>query len=104
MEPTKKTLLDKLDVSAIGFAVGIVVPLLTFAAMYFLKFSHISWSDYLSVFTSSETSQVLLKAGVIANLPIFLVFNIFKRFLFCRGIFYASLIYIMLLFYLKFLV
>jgi hypothetical protein len=95
--------LDRLDVSAIGFAVGILVPLLTFLALYFIHFDYIPFGQYVSLSMASETIQIILRAMVVANLPIFLLFNILKRFLFCRGIFYASMIYILVLFYLNFL-
>jgi hypothetical protein len=99
----KPGLLDRLDVSAIGFAVGIVVPLITFVVLYFLLYDYIPFTQYLTLSMGSETIQIILRAMVVANLPVFLLFNILKRFLFCRGIFYASMIYVMILFYLKFL-
>lgn len=99
----EKSWSEKLDVSAYGFFTGLLIPVVVFFVLYFALYSYIPFSEYITLGISSETLQIILKAGVVANLPVFLLFNILKRFLFCRGMFYSSLIYIMIIFYLRFL-
>jgi hypothetical protein len=99
---TKRKFLDKIDVSAIGFLLGIVVPVLAFLVYYQTTYSEMPFKLFLSLIKSPNTASTFIKISVFANLPLFLIFNMLQRFMICRGIFFASMIYILLMFYIKF--
>lgn len=100
---SKPTLFDKLDKIPVGFVIGIIVPILTFVVYYKTLYSSFEFSDFLAHIRSRHTAAAFIKVSVFGNLPLFLIFNMMKRFLLCYGIFFASILYILAIFYLKFL-
>lgn len=102
-EPSgNKSFLDKIDVSAIGFMLGIITPVIAFLIYYQTTYSEMPFRLFLSLIKSPNTASTFIKISVFANLPLFLIFNMLQRFMICRGIFFASMIYILLMFYIKF--
>jgi hypothetical protein len=99
----KPSLLDKLDKIPVGFVTGIIVPVITFIAYYKTLYSSFEFNDFLTHIRTRHTAAAFIKVSVFGNLPLFLIFNMLKRFLVCYGIFIASILYILLIFYLKFL-
>lgn len=103
MTDIKPTLLDRLDNIPLGFALGIIVPVVTFMVYYKTLYSSFEFSDFLAQVRSRHTAAAFLKVSVFGNLPMFLIFNMLKRFLLCYGIFFATVLYMLVIFYLKFL-
>jgi hypothetical protein len=102
-EERKIPLLDRMDVPITGFIIGLLVPLVVYFVIYFTKYSHQDFSYFVEISQRKMTAPTLLRVMVFPNLPIFLVFNILKKFLICRGIFIASILIIGAMLLIKYL-
>lgn len=101
--PSSQSFLDKADQTLFGFILGLILPMLMFFFYREIKFSYLSWDQYI---TSAKDLAVLpsfIKVCVFINLPVFFLFNLLKRFLLCKGMFIASLLYIIAMFGIKYI-
>ncbi len=94
---------DKADIPWVGFLIGIVLPVLTYFILYFVQYSHWEFSDYLHQSTMKNTAPIILRTVVFPNLPVFLAFNFFRKFMICQGIFSASVLFITPMLIIKYL-
>ncbi len=95
---------NKLDKSHIGFIVGIILPIAIFFLLFILKYNMYDLEGYLRFAAQKFNTARLLKICIFFNLPLILAGNFMHILLFCRGVIYATLIYLLLMFYLMFLV
>ena len=102
-EPSKQSFLDKADQTLFGFIVGMVLPMLMFILYKEIKFSYLSWDKYVAGAKDLSVLPSFIKVSVFINLPAFFLFNLMKRFQLCKGIFFALLLYIALMFGVKYI-
>lgn len=103
VETEKISFWHRIDLPIVGFLIGIIVPLITYFIIYFTQYSHHNFSYFFEISTMKFTAPSLLRIMVFPNLPIFLIFNIFKKFLICRGLFIASILFIGAMLMIKYL-
>ena len=82
-----------------GIAVGLVIPVIMLFVLYNLNQNDNTFVEFA---TSTVVLSTMIRACIFANLILIFIFNVLKMFLFCRGIFFSSLPYVLLMFYLKF--
>lgn len=87
------------DKTVWGIVVGLVIPVVILFVLYLLNDNDNSFIEFA---TSISILKELLRACIFANLILIFIFNVLKMFLFCRGVFFSSLPYVLLMFYLKF--
>ena len=81
-----------LDWAWLGFVVGIIVPIIVYFVIYLTQYNHIDFGYFVQISMMKNTSVIILRTMAFANLPIFLLANILKKFSFCRGIFIATIL------------
>ncbi len=94
---------DKIDIPIVGFVIGLLVPLITYFVIYITQYKHLDFGYFIEISTMKNTAPILLRTMVFPNLPLFLIANIFKKFLICRGIFISSMLIILAMLIIKFL-
>lgn len=94
--------LDKIDQTIIGFVIGLILPMIMFAVYYKLKFNYMSWNEYVSSVKQISVLPSIIKVSVFINLPFFFLFNLIQKFNLCKGIFIASMLYIITMFVVKY--
>ncbi|MCO5230963.1 MAG: hypothetical protein M9958_07380 [Chitinophagales bacterium] len=99
----QKKILEKIDNAFIGFLLGFLVPLLTYFIIYFTQFANEDFLHFLNISTMKHTAPSILKMMVFPNMIVFLIGNILKKFLFCKGVFYASFLIIVAMLLVKYL-
>lgn len=87
------------DKTVWGIVVGLVIPVVMLFVLYNLNTSDSTFAQFA---TSTVVLSTMLRACIFANLILIFIFNVLKMFLFCRGIFFSSILYVLLMFYLKF--
>jgi len=97
------SLLDKADQTLFGFLLGMVLPMLMFFLYHEIKFSYLSWNQYVASAKDLSVLPSFIRVCVFINLPVFFLFNLLKRFQLCKGLFIASIIYIALMFAVKYI-
>ena len=102
-EPVNQTILEKADQTLFGFLLGLVLPMFMFFAYREIKFDYLPWNEYIISARDLAVLPSFIKVCVFINLPVFFLFNLLKKFLLCKGIFFASLIYIIAMFAIKYL-
>lgn len=95
--------LGKADTTLYGFFVGLILPMLMFVLYYQVKFSYLSWDAYVAGAKDFSVLPSFIKVSVFINLPAFFLFNLLQRFNLCKGIFFASLLYIAAMLSIKYL-
>ncbi|HUH74498.1 MAG TPA: hypothetical protein VLZ75_08820 [Chitinophagales bacterium] len=93
----------KIDNRVVGFVVGMIVPFIAYLFIYFNQYSHLPFDEFYQVSKMENTAPILLRIMVFPNLVFFLIGNIFKKFSFCWGVFYASILFIVPMLLIKFL-
>ncbi len=84
----------KNDNFKLGFLLGLIVPLVVFAILYFIRFSHYSFEEFLQLFPRQNALITFFGAwclvGNIALLTLFLNTNKYQT---AKGIFVISVVY-----------
>ncbi|MEN9447941.1 MAG: hypothetical protein RJA25_1231 [Bacteroidota bacterium] len=101
--PKNQSFLDKADQTLFGFILGMVLPMFMFFLYKEFKFSSYTWEQYVNGAKDLSVLPSFIKVSVFINLPVFFLFNLWKKFSLCKGIFIASVIYIALMFGVKYL-
>lgn len=99
---SSNSFLDKADQTLFGFILGMILPMLMFFLYKEVKFNYLSWDEYIAGARNISVLPSFIRVSVFINLPVFFLFNILKKFLLCKGIFIASVIYIALMFGIKY--
>jgi amino acid permease len=94
---------NKIDNRVIGFIVGMIVPFVTYFVVYFTQYGHLPFSEFYHLSKMENTAPLILRFMVFPNLIFFLIGNITKKFSFCWGVFYASILFIVPMLLIKFL-
>lgn len=102
-ESSLKGFLDKMDQTIIGFVIGLILPMFMFVLYYLVKFDNYTWDEYVKGARDLAVLPSFIKVSVFINLPFFFLFNLMKKFNLCKGIFFASLLYIAGMLFIKFL-
>jgi hypothetical protein len=103
-QPTRsENFFDKIDQTLIGFLIGLVLPMLMFVLYHQVKFAYLPWDDYVKGARDFAVLPSFIKICVFINLPFFFLFNLIKKFNLCKGIFIASLLYIIAMLVIKFI-
>jgi len=97
------TLKKYLDKSHIGFVAGLVMPIAIFFLLYLIKYNMYDFEGYLHFAAQKFNTSRILKICIFFNLPLILAGNFIHILLFCRGVIFATLIYLLFMFYLLFL-
>lgn len=95
--------LDRADQTLFGFILGLILPMFMFFLYREIKFSYLPWDQYIASAKDLSVLPSFIKVCVFINLPVFFLFNLIKKFLLCKGIFIASMIYIVAMFAIKYL-
>ncbi|HOY41830.1 MAG TPA: hypothetical protein PLX60_08205 [Chitinophagales bacterium] len=103
-ESTNQSMLEKADQTLFGFILGLVLPMLMFFAYREIKFDYLPWNEYIASARDLSVLPSFIKVCVFINLPVFFLFNLLKKFLLCKGIFIASILYIAAMFIVKYVV
>jgi len=96
-EIQRESFLDKIDTTLIGFILGLIIPMLMLVLLYVFKFKseyHYTWDTYINSVKQLSTLPSFIRNCVFLNLPFFFLFNLLKRFNLCKGIFIASVLYL----------
>lgn len=101
--PPQTSFLDKADQTLFGFLLGMALPMLMFFFYHEIKFSYLSWDQYVASAKDLSVLPSFIRVCVFINLPVFFLFNLLKKFQLCKGIFIASVIYIALMFGVKYI-
>ena len=101
-EQQTQSFLDKADQTLFGFILGLILPMLMFFAYREMKFDYLSWDQYIASARDLAVLPSFIKVCVFINLPVFFLFNLLKKFLLCKGIFIASILYIVAMFVVKY--
>jgi hypothetical protein len=88
----------------IGLALGVALPLLVFAAIYLVKFTHLSFSEFLSYTNLNRTLPKLLSLCVFLNLLVFYLFLNKEFWKGTRGVIGATLLWTLIILCIKFFV
>lgn len=99
---TIPSFLEKTDKTLYGFILGMILPMLMFYLYYLVKFSDFTWEQYVVEARDLAVLPSFIKVSVFINLPVFFLFNLLKQFNICKGIFYASLLYILAMLLIKY--
>lgn len=91
------------DKSHIGFITGLLFPILIFLLLYIIKYDMYDFEGYLRLAAQKFNTARILKICVFFNLPLILLGNFLHILLFCRGVIFATMIYVLFMFYLIFL-
>lgn len=102
-ETTTQTFLDKIDQTLIGFVIGLILPMFMFVIYKEIKFDYLPWNEYVAGARNLAVLPSFIKVCVFINLPFFFLFNLIKKFNLCKGIFFASILYIVAMFAIKYL-
>lgn len=102
-EENKLSFWEKADKPIVGFVIGWFVPLITYFVVYFTQYSHYDFGHFWDISRMKHTAPVLLRVMVFPNLPVFLAFNMAKKFMLCRGIFISSILIILAMLIIKYL-
>lgn len=102
-EIPQQKFLDKIDQTIIGFVLGLILPMIMFVIYYQLKFNYMSWNEYVSSVKQFAILPSIIKVCVFINLPFFFLFNLIQKFNLCKGIFIASILYIIAMLTIKFI-
>ena len=94
--------IDKIDQTIIGFVLGLIIPMLMFVLYYEVKYTSYTWKEYVDGAKQLSTLPSFIKISVFANLPVFFLFNLIHKFNLCKGIFIASMLYIIAMFVVKY--
>lgn len=91
-----KSFLQKTDTELIGFIAGLIIPMFMLAILYLLKFKGLGydWNGFIGNVKQPSILPTFIRNCVFLNLPFFFIFNLLKLFNVCKGIFIASLLYI----------
>jgi hypothetical protein len=101
-EIPKQNILDKIDTTMIGFILGLILPMFMFAIYYKAKFDYMTWNAYVEGAKQLSVLPSFIRICVFINLPFFFLFNLVQKFNLCKGIFFASLLYIIAMIVVKF--
>lgn len=101
-ETPQQNFLNKIDTTIIGFIIGLLLPMIMFVVYYKIKFNYLSWNAYVEGAKQLSVLPSFIRISVFINLPFFFLFNLFKKFNLCKGIFIASLLYIIAMVVVKF--
>lgn len=77
-----------------GIMLGIIVPALVFFLWYYMQYSSNSFESFMQRALSKAYLPSTIRFCVFANMPLFLLFNILKRFEVCIGIFISTIVFI----------
>lgn len=77
-----------------GFMLGIIIPALVFQILYYIQYSSMPFESFLQRSLSKTFLPSTIRFCVFANMPLFLLFNILKKFEVCIGIFISTIIFI----------
>ncbi|HRH57026.1 MAG TPA: hypothetical protein PLS10_05190 [Chitinophagales bacterium] len=102
-ETNQQHFLEKIDQTLIGFIIGLILPMFMFIIYWKIKFSYLPWNEYVSGARDFAVLPSFIKVCVFINLPFFFLFNLMKKFNLCKGIFIASILYILAMFAIKYL-
>ncbi len=102
-EKTPQNFLEKIDTTLIGFILGLILPMLMFALYYKIKFDYLSWNAYVEGAKQISVLPSFIRISVFINLPFFFLFNLIQKFNLCKGIFFASLLYIIAMVVVKYI-
>ena len=102
-KPTQK-FLDKIDNTLLGFILGLILPMIMLVMLYLFKFKALNydWNTYIGSVKQLSTLPAFIRNCVFLNLPFFFLFNLAQKFNLCKGIFFASLLYIIAMLVVKY--
>lgn len=93
----------KRNVPVLGFILGVIMPLLALLLFYFVRFSGMDMSEFMSVLTHNhEDTAKILSLTLIANLIPFIYYTSKRLDLTARGVLIATVLYAVLIVLLKF--
>ncbi len=97
-----QSFLNRIDNTLIGFILGLILPMVMFVIYYQVKFNYMDWNEYVNNVKQISVLPSIIKVSVFINLPFFFLFNLIQKFNLCKGIFIASMIYIITMFIVKY--
>jgi len=77
-----------------GIMLGLIVPALVLFIWYYIQYSTMSFDGFVERALSKTLLPSTIRFCVFANMPLFLLFNVLKRFEVCIGIFISTIVYI----------
>ena len=92
-----------MDNTMVGFIAGLILPIGMFVIYHQLKFNYLPWDEYVNSARDLAVLPSFIKVCVFINLPFFFLFNLMKKFNLCKGIFIASILYIIAMLVIKFI-
>ena len=91
--------LTRIDNKLAGFLIGAILPVIVFFIYHQVKFSHFSVHDFFRIITRTDVYGSFIKVFLVfGNVPAFFIFNFFRKFNTCIGLFIASILYILSIF------
>ncbi len=97
-----ETQLKKIDKLWIGLFLGVITPIIVLLVYYQINFSYIRVDTFLFETFMKRIFLPLLSLCVIGNLAVFFVFIQTEKYYAARGVVFATLLYAIAVFVLKF--
>ncbi len=97
-----ETEVKKYDKLLLGFALGILTPLIVLLVYYKINFYYIRVDTFLYETFMKRIFLPLLSLCVLGNLAVFFIFIQTDRYYSARGVVFSTLLYAILVFILKF--
>lgn len=103
-EITTQKFSDKIDNTLLGFILGLILPMIMLVLLYLFKFKALdyTWDTYIGSVKQLSTLPAFIRNCVFLNLPFFFLFNLLQKFNLCKGIFFASVLYIIAMIVVKY--
>lgn len=88
----------KKNVPALGFIIGLILPVFGLLLVYLLKFSDVTLSLFLkTLFSNGDLAGKILTLSVLVNLIPFVYYTNKRLDYTARGLFYVTMIYVLLI-------
>jgi len=99
-KPEKKPF--NFDSQWLGFACGVLGPMVTFFFYYLISFRYMTFPRYINYLVTGNIYTPVISLCVITNLLVFFIFLWTNKNFGARGVLFSTFLYAFFIFYLKF--
>jgi hypothetical protein len=93
---------SKYDLMKLGFALGIIAPILSLVVVYFVRFDGYTFPEFIQYLIKMKALSPIMSLMVIPNLLIFFIFIWLDHLYAARGVLAATVIDAVLIMVIKF--
>lgn len=93
----------KRNVSALGFIIGLILPVIGFFIVYLILFHNLAFGDFTKyLMHAHDKAAMVISLAIIINVAPFIYFTNKRLDLSARGVFIATMLYAVLIVLLRF--